>query len=92
MIRSLLKRKRKPRTHDLSNTHCWMRPANQGLALSLGSWSFFQDGDPVPGDYVILRDAESDRTSRYRVTRFERMMDPKDQWFMDAVFAPRREP
>lgn len=101
-------RRREPKTHDISARCPWIRPESGGATIRLGDWCFFRDGDPVPGDYVILGadghrrpslfetfsdlpgpGLDSSKTTRYRVTEFKRMHDPRDQWFMTAEFAPR---
>jgi hypothetical protein len=61
-------------------------------------WEIYDDGQRVRlygwtdkplrvGDYVVL--ATEGRTTRYRLTELKRPLDPKDQWFGYATFAPR---
>ena len=43
------------------------------------------------GDFLLLtnRDRAEDRATRYQITKIEYMTNPHDQWFADAIFAPR---
>lgn len=41
------------------------------------------------GDYLILRPRHEDRTTRYRLTKYERFRDPYDMWVGEGEFAPR---
>jgi hypothetical protein len=85
-------RRREPRTHDLVRGWTgWMQPEDNGQSLRLGDWSYFKDGDPDRGDYVIIPNKKTRETTRYRVMTFKRYADPDDMWTMTAVFAPRFE-
>lgn len=78
-------------THDFSYSMgyqcCISRVIDEGQQLRLYGWT---DKPVSAGDFVIL--AHGDATSRYKLTSVERPGDPTDQWFADAVFAPRPAP
>jgi hypothetical protein len=83
-----------PETIDFSRgmgTRCCIGTVfDGGQRLWLYGWTY----EPVrDGVYVILSHrANPTETTRYRLENVRRPGDPPDQWFADAVFAPRTAP
>lgn len=80
----------------MSKTHDYSVP---GWGHAVSVLSVEKDGQEIRvsgfghgvtrGDYLILPDGEGG-TTRYRVMRIRRMIDPADMWFADLTFSPRQ--
>lgn len=81
-----LRRDKGSKTHDLTVSYPAVTRVEDGgkrIRLAGHNW-----GERMKaGDYVVLPNGKD--TTRYRLTKIDYMLDPKQQWFADADFAPR---
>lgn len=71
--------------------YCVQQVTSGGQHLRASGWG--HDGRLIQeGDYLLLEVTSngSKRTTRYRVEKIERAMDPPDMWHADLAFAPRQ--
>lgn len=78
--------------HDLSFT-----PIDGGMKMRANGWGPAPaGGDELkrewmePGDFLILAHPGSQETARYRINKIDYAFNPRDQWFADLSFAPRK--
>ena len=80
------------KTHDYSIPSRWGRAAFyekvEPDGLRIRGHLYLDDGVEV-GDFLIL--PNRGKTTRYRLVEVRRMRDPRDMYFFEAEFAPRRE-
>lgn len=76
------------RTVDLSYLRPWIKPYDGGKRIQFGDHAYL-GVDPREGDYVILTNPKTNKTTRYRITEWKRFMDPSDQFIASAAFDPR---
>jgi hypothetical protein len=78
-----------PATYDLTGTDYALTPLDErGMKARIACWT---GRKPRPGDYLILRDGEWPRSTRYQVTSVDLCMnvDPPTMWMARLEFAPR---
>lgn len=82
----------KPETHDYGpgkrrwgHDYTIMAVHDGGKRLRLSGW-----GCGIRANDFLLLDNRGDPT-RYKVETIEYMINPRDQWFAEATFAPRME-
>lgn len=84
-----------PRTHDFGpgrrgwgHDYSITKVHDGGQRIQASGWG--DDGTIIKeGDYLLL-DKDGQRSTRYRVEKIDREMDPNDMWHATLSFAPRQ--
>lgn len=74
------------RTYNLTRLRPWFRFDPETGDVRFGEDSYFLQGDPRPGDMVLIQPQTTAAPNTYRVVKFKRR-EFDESWVCEAVFA-----
>jgi hypothetical protein len=76
-------------THDFTETYWGHRASVSDVVYGGKKLKLNGHGMGILKRDFILLSGDGGRPTRYRITSIKYMVDPRDQWFAEAEFAPR---